>query len=352
MTNIFQKFMLAVLAAAITGSLSLTAAAQATPKQEPTVKPKKAEPPEAGVPAPPAAYNYKYKYGPSGTYERSIAVAPNVNLTLCVTEGELRINSWNRNEVRVYVYGGPNFGFKVVDNGPDGKPVWNSAMNQQATPGVNAECIWGETVEVDAPAGASLKLTGKAINVQVDGMRRVNAQTVGGDLSIRNTKEGVVAKTYEGDITIEESWGQVNLESTNGNIVVVDSGPTEIGDTFRAKTNSGAISLNRVGHRAMDVTSISGSVMFNGELRNGGTYSLSTTEGSLRIALPAMTNCRLSATFTAGSFQIELPYKIITETIAPEDLKSIVADVGNVGQATLRLSSGRGRIGIVKAAKQ
>ena len=65
-----------------------------------------------------------------------------------------------------------------------------------------------------------------------------------------------------------------------------------------------------------------------------------------------MTNCRLSATFTAGSFQIELPYKIITETIAPEDLKSIVADVGNGGQATLRLSSGRGRIGIVKAAKQ
>src|SRR5437868_10960718 len=186
MTNILKKFLLAVLAAAITGSVSLCVAAQVTPKPQPTAKPKiKTERPDAGIPAPPAPgynYEYKYKHGPSGTYERSIAVAPKVNLTLCVTEGELRINSWARNEVRVLVDGGPKFGFKVVDKGPDGMPVWISAMNLQATPGVNAECIRGETVEVDAPAGTSLKLTGREFRAQVDGMRKVNVKTVGGDI--------------------------------------------------------------------------------------------------------------------------------------------------------------------------
>ncbi|HEY2867587.1 MAG TPA: DUF4097 family beta strand repeat-containing protein [Pyrinomonadaceae bacterium] len=349
MTHIFQKFILAVLAAAITGSFSLGVAAQATPKPEPTAKPKiKTQPPDAGVPPPPARHDYKYKYSRGGTYEKAIAVAPNINLTLCVTEGNLRINSWNRSEVRVYVEGGPKFAFKVVDKGPDGRPVWISAMNLQATPGVNAECIWGETVEVDAPAGTSLKLTGKEINAQVDGMRKVNVKTVGGDISLRNIKEGVSAYAGEGGVTVEESWGQVNLETTNGNIVVVDSGPSDIGDTFRAKTNSGAVSLTRVTHRALDVSSISGSVLFNGEIKSGGTYTFGTTNGTIRLALPSATGCKLAATFRSGSFASELPFKIETMNVAPGDLKSIVAKLGGGGDAVLRLSAFAGLIGIKK----
>jgi hypothetical protein len=336
MTNILNKFILAVLAAAIAGGLSLAASAQGTPAPPRPAKTKVIFPPVARA------------FG-TGTYEKAIAVAPNVNLTLCVTEGNLRINKWTRNEVRVYVENGPKFAFKVVDKGPDGRPVWISATNQQAMPGVNAECIWGETVEVDAPAGTALKLTGKEIDAQVDGLRKVNVKTVGGDISIRNIKEGVTAYTGEGGVTVEESWGQVNLETTNGNIIVLDSGPSDIGDTFRAKTNSGAISLTRVRHRAMDVNSISGSVLFNGELKSGGTYSLSTTNGSIRVALPIATNCKLAATFTAGSFDAsEFPFKIMTENVAPDDLKSIVANLGSGGDAVLRLSSIAGRIAIKK----
>ena len=341
MTNILQKFMLAVLAAAITGSLSLSVAAQGTPA--PPAPGKKPLPKVKTFPRVPQPWE-----GQGGTYERSIGVAPNVNLTLCVTEGNLRVNSWNRNEVRLYVEDGTKFAFKVIDKGPDSKPVWISAVNLEARPGNNAECIRADTVEIDVPAGTTLNLTGRAISASVDGLKKIGAKTVGGDISIRNIKEGVTANTYEGDITVEESWGQVALESTTGNIIVVDSGPSDIGDTFRAKTNSGAISLTRVTHRALDVNSISGSVLFNGELKSGGTYALSTTNGSIRVALPSVTSCKLAATFTAGSFTSELPFKILTENIAPGDLKSIVANLGPGGDAVLRLSSAAGLIGIKK----
>jgi DUF4097 and DUF4098 domain-containing protein YvlB len=271
-----------------------------------------------------------------------------VNLTLCVTEGNLRINSWNRNEVRLYVEDGTRFNFKVIDKGADGRPVWISAINLESRPGNNAECIRADTVEIDAPAGTTLNLKGRAISAEIDGLKKVAAKTVGGDLSIRNIKDGVTANTYEGDITVEESWGQVALESTTGNIIVVDSGPSDIGDTFRAKTNSGAISLTHVTHRALDVNSISGSVLFDGELKSGGTYALSTTNGSIRIALPSLTGCKLAATFTAGSFKSELPFKVLTENLSPGDLKSIVANLGPGGDAVLRLSTVAGLIGIRK----
>jgi len=338
MTNIVHKFILAASLAAIAGGLSLSASAQGTPAPPPPGKTDK--PKFKGFPHAPSGWER------SGSYEKAIAVAPNVNFTLCVTEGNLRVNGWNRSEVRVYVEDGPKFSFKVIDTGANGSPVWISAVNAEPKPGNNSECIRGETVEIDAPVGATLNLTGRAISAQIDGLRKVGVKTVGGDISIRNTREGVTANTYEGDITVEESWGQVALESTTGNIVVVDSGPSDIGDTFRAKTNSGAISLTHVTHRAVDVNSISGSVLFNGELKNGGTYAMSTTNGTIKIALPALTGCKLAATFTAGSFTSEFPFKIETENIAPGDLKTIVAKIGTGGEALLKLSTIAGLIGI------
>jgi len=343
MTNIRYKILLAVLAAAISGGLSLTGSGQ-TPPPVP-------QPAQTAVPsrtrvqsAPPS----RHISGPEGTYERAIAVAANVNLTLCVTEGNLKVNGWNRNEVRLYVEGGPKFSFKVIDNGPDAKPVWISTTNEARRPGINNDCIWGAAVEIDVPRGSTLNLQGKAIDAQIDGLRKVGVKTVGGDISIRNVKEGVTANTYEGDVTVEESWGQVALESSTGNIVVVDSGPSEIGDTFKAKTNSGAVSLTRVTHRAQEVNSISGSVLFNGELKSGGTYAFGTSNGTIRLALPAMTGCKFAATYTSGSFTNELPFNIDTENVGPNDLMSVVGRIGAGGDALLKLTTVAGMIGIKK----
>ena len=324
MTTIRYKFVLAVLTAAVSGALSLS-----TPGQTPP-------------PMPP------HRLEAAGTYERAIAVAPNLNLTLCVTEGNLKVNGWNRNEVRLFVEDGPKFSFKVIDKGAGGQPVWISTTNAAPRPGVNNDCISGRAVEIDVPLGTSLNLSGKAIDAQIDGIRKVEVKTVGGDINIRNIKEGVKANTYEGDVIVEESWGQVALESSTGNIVVVDSGPSDIGDTFKAKTNSGAVSLTRVTHRAIEVNSISGSVYFSGDLKNGGTYAFGTSNGIIRLALPPTTACKIAATFTSGGFDSELPFSIDTENVAPDELKSVVGRLGSGGDALLKLTTVAGMIGIKK----
>src|SRR5438128_9018948 len=40
------------------------------------------------------------------TSEKSIKVDSNVNLSLCVTQGTIKVNGWNRSEVRVFVQDG------------------------------------------------------------------------------------------------------------------------------------------------------------------------------------------------------------------------------------------------------
>ncbi|MBK9527477.1 MAG: hypothetical protein IPO41_03965 [Acidobacteria bacterium] len=97
------------------------------------------------------------------TYERSIAVSPNVNLTLCVAQGDLRINGWSRNEVRVYVKDGGNLKFNVREKCErDGKPNWVSPVpfDQKHSNKTYPDCIWGSYVEIDMPMSASIEIKG------------------------------------------------------------------------------------------------------------------------------------------------------------------------------------------------
>lgn len=341
------KLTIGCLTAAITLGVSFAAA------QGPAIPP-----PKSAKPAPEArTSNYDPPPRPdrwmSGgdTYERSIATAPNVTLTLCMVQGNLRINGWRRNEVRVFVKDGSKVSFKVREkSAKDAQPVWISTIPQDPKHINKAfpDCIWGESIEIDVPNGASVEVKGQETAASVDSIKKVWIKNVGGDISIRNVTSGITALTYEGDVTVEASEGPLNLETTSGNITAFEVSPSEIGDRFRAKTASGAISLQSVNHRQTEVNSISGSIFYAGEIRPGGAYALTTTNGSIRMTLPASTSCQLLAVYGFGNFASEIPMKLETENIEPGPIKKVVGKLGNGGDASVKLSTNNGSIAIKK----
>src|SRR5829696_6749752 len=67
------------------------------------------------------------------TSERSITVDPNVNIKMCVAKGSLKINGWERNEVRVFVRSGRLPGFRVLEkNSESGKANWLQVLHVRA----------------------------------------------------------------------------------------------------------------------------------------------------------------------------------------------------------------------------
>jgi hypothetical protein len=289
---------------------------------------------------------------PSGgeTYEKSIAADPNVNLTLCVVQGNLRINGWRRNEVRVFVRDGSRLNFKIREKNADGKPVWLTAIGYDPK-NMNKsfpDCIWGEEIEIDVPVGATIEVKGQETRTAVDTVKKLAVKNIGGDITARNISGGVSASTYEGDIVVENSKGAVSLESTTGNIVAFETGPSAIGDIFKAKTNGGAISLQNLDHRQVEVGSISGSIFFNGAILSGGAYSLSTSSGSIRMSLPMTTNCQVTVLYGYGKFESDVVFKMETENILPGNVKKAVGKLGKGGDAFLKLSTNTGSIVIKK----
>jgi hypothetical protein len=285
------------------------------------------------------------------TTERSIKVDPGVNLSLCVSEGSLKVNGWGRSEVRVFVSGGSKFGFKIQQKSPKtGDPVWimvAAESDGKNKYGSGSDCISGDEIEIDAPASAVLNLKGQEITTTVDGIRRVSIKNVGGDISVRNISDGITAATYRGDMTVEQSMGAMVLENTSGNILVFDAGPSEIGDIFKAKTTSGAISVQKIEHRQIEVNSISGTVAYNGDILSGGSYSLGTSNGSIKLSIPSATSCTINASY-GGAFSSELAFKLVTENITPGPIKLVVATIGGGGDASLRLTTNLGSISIKK----
>jgi hypothetical protein len=284
--------------------------------------------------------------------ERTIDVSPTVTVSFCVVRGDVKVNGWSRNEVRVLVDGGTRFDYKVMQkNAASGIAEWIMivrAPEQGERPGVVNECLSGGDIEIDAPVGSSISTKGDDATFSIDRTRKASVRNAGGDITIRNVTDGVAANTFRGDIFVESSRGGITLDSASGNVVVFESSPSDIGDIFKAKTTGGSISLQRIGHRQMDVYSIAGSVAFEGGLVTGGSYSFGTSNGTIKLALPSDTSAQVQAIYAFGRFESEFPLKVVTENLAPGSVKRIVGQIGDSGGSTLRLTTNSGGISIKK----
>lgn len=284
------------------------------------------------------------------TSERSIAVDPEASIKLCVLNGRLKINGWERSEIRLFVKDGSRAGIKVLEkNSESGKPVWLLISNRarpDAAGGPISDCISGESIEMDVPMKASLNVSGRTTQITTDSVKKISVKNVEGNIALRNISGGITASTYQGDISIENSGGAISLDSATGNIIAYEVNPGQIGDLFRAKTNSGTISLQRVEHRQIEASSITGSVLFNGKFLAGGLYNFKTSNGAIRLLIPEDSSFTIKAAYGFGIFDSDLPFKVVTENASTAG-KNIVVTLGS-GDATVNLTTTSGSIGIKK----
>ncbi|HQZ82731.1 MAG TPA: hypothetical protein PLR83_05885 [Pyrinomonadaceae bacterium] len=297
-------------------------------------------PPVTKIPkAPPAAITVPQ--------EKALLVNSEVNLTLCVLRGKLSVNSWSRNEVRVYTAEGSKFEFKVLQKDAAGTPVWVSvnATSQRANPTLPpSDCLDEDDIEIDAPAGTTLSVKGREVALSVSSINTVAVSTFGGDTQLRNIADGVSALVNRGNISIEDSSGAISVESTTGNILVFGVKPKKPGDIFRAKTLSGNIAIVDTNHRQIDAGTISGAISYTGPILNGGAYRFSSQNGNLRLDLPKDSSATVAATYGFGSFSSGFQLEVATENITEESIKSIVGKIGKPSDAVIKLITMSGRI--------
>jgi hypothetical protein len=323
--------------------------AQTPPNQPGAVQPKPA--PTVFPNRPPAFPRKRRAQNEEPTpAEKFIKTEAKINISLCVAEGNVRINGWERNEIRAFVNGGSKVGFKVLQKSRTTQnPVWVEVLGYDPatdkTPGLD-ECLAGEQIELDVPRGAIVSLKSRESEIFVDSIAKARIVNVSGDIFLRNIAGGIEATTFEGDVTVENSGGAMTLSTTTGNILAIDVEASEIGDSFKAKTRSGAVTLQSVGQRDLEISSASGTIRFAGEFSGGGRYNFNTTNGSILLGVPMETSCKVSATYGLGAFQSDLPMTNVVKVPSPQ-VQKLTGTMG-AGECSLNLTTFSGAVRIRK----
>ncbi len=284
--------------------------------------------------------------------EKFIAVEGKVNIEMCVSEGKIRINGWDRDEIRVFVNRGSKAGFKVLKKNAQNKPVWVRVLGFDPLKDKGRDldpCLSGE-IELDVPRGAILsKFEGIETMLTVESIMKVVIRNNEGDVQIRDIEQGVEVKTFEGDISVENSGGSINLDSVNGSILVNKVESDRVGDIFKSKTNSGTITLQAVGHAMVEVNSVTGLIKFTGGVLSDGQYKFNNTTGQILLIVPSETSCLLEVVAEKNKFSTDFQFIRKDISSASSTLEKVSGQIGD-GEATIVLWSQSGRI-ILKKSK-
>ena len=141
-----------------------------TPKPAPKSKPEKPVK-KVHVPAPPSFPRFPRGFD-GVTSEKAIPADSNVAVKLCISDGDVKINGSERNEVRVFVRNGRKFEFRSLEKNPDtGKANWvwlARATTETPAAGPFVNCLSGDSIEIDMPLRGSLMIEGRRATVTVD----------------------------------------------------------------------------------------------------------------------------------------------------------------------------------------
>ena len=281
--------------------------------------------------------------------EKSIAVDAKVSISLCVNDGNIKVNGWDRNEIRALVDGGSSVGFKVLKKNVQNSPVWLKVLGFDPMKNLEIgidECLSGENIELDVPRGATIEIKGNQFDAAIESVNKASVKNNGGNITFNEIAQGVNAFTYEGDVRVENSGGVMTLNSTNGNILAFNVEPIQVNDIFTARTISGAVSLQMIKHSQVDTNSTSGIINFLGNLLSGGQYNFGTQNGSILLTVPQTSSCAVTALYGFGNFQTEIPMTNVDKTPAGQ-VQKLTGQIG-AGDATLNLKTYSGAISIKK----
>lgn len=279
--------------------------------------------------------------------EKSILVDAKIYISMCVVEGKVKINGWERNEIRAFVKNGSRVNFEVRKKNEQTKnPLWVEIVGFEAG-GKNAgagDCLSGKEIELDVPRNATMDIKGRTNQTTIHSVSKALVEYESGDIFLNNITQGIKATTFEGDVMVENSSGAMILTTTTGNIVAFNVNSKEIGDIFESKTTSGAITLQQLEFGQTKANSSSGSIRFIGEVQNSGQYNFRTQNGSITLSIPQNSSGKLDASYGFGVFNSELPLKNEVKTNTSKS-QSLTALLGS-GEASLNLKTYSGAIRI------
>jgi DUF4097 and DUF4098 domain-containing protein YvlB len=158
-------------------------------------------------------------------------------------------------------------------------------------------------LHITVPAWMGLDLSGVYTDVTVNGTRApINVETVQGAVDVTGGDGLVSLRSVQGSVRLKGAKGRIEVNSVNEDVRVSDAA-----GEITAETVNGEIVLERVDATSLEATTVNGDVGYDGPIRNGGRYTLSSHNGDVTLAMPATSSATVSVSTFNGEFESEFP---------------------------------------------
>lgn len=261
--------------------------------------------------------------------DSTIPVERGQRLDVNIYGGEIAVEAWGRNAVRVVAESSNRTRIEVTRSG--------------TTLEVRAESRRGPPelldVRLTVPDWMALDLSGVYTDISVVGARGpVAAETVQGDVRVEGGTGFVTLQSVQGGVSLTGGKGRIEAKSVNADVEVNGSS-----GEITAETVNGSVTLNRVDATSVAATTVNGDVVYDGPVRNGGRYSLSSHNGDLTLVVAEGSNAAVSVATFNGEFESDFPVTL-TETRKGRRFNFTLG----TGSAQVSLESFQGTIELVR----
>jgi DUF4097 and DUF4098 domain-containing protein YvlB len=266
--------------------------------------------------------------GPQQT-DTSLAVSRGQRLEVNAYGGEIAVQAWNRNAVRI----------EANTSGRERVEITSSAtslsVRTQGRHGPPSEI----TLKISAPAWMALTLSGVHTDVRVEGcLAPISVETVEGEVQVGGGNGLVSLRSVQGSVSLRGAKGRISVNSVNEGVEVTRS----TGD-ITAGTVNGEITLDQVDAATVDANTVNGDISYSGPIRNGGRYGFSTHNGDVTLTVAEGTNASVAVSTFNGDFESEFPVPIN----GTRKGKGFNFTLGN-GSAQVTLESFQGTIQLIR----
>jgi DUF4097 and DUF4098 domain-containing protein YvlB len=148
---------------------------------------------------------------------------------------------------------------------------------------------------VMVPRSAHVEASGVQTDIDIEGVTGdVDAETVQGEIRVAGGGR-LKLESVEGQILVSGARGRVQASTVNRGIQVSDV----IGD-LDLETVNGPIIVQKVQATSVDAATVNGRIVYDGTIRDGGDYALTTHNGAIWIVVPSGTNASVSVSTFNG----------------------------------------------------
>lgn len=266
--------------------------------------------------------------------DTTVAVPAGTRLRLENVGGEVVIRTWDRNQVRIQA--GHSSRVSVGVN-LTGSVLRLEPRSTRGFTGFGSMIDYTLTV----PATMGIEISGMYADASIEGTRgEVKVNTIEGNITVRNA--GVLSLvTVKGTISVQGARGRVEARSVSEGIEIAD-----VQGEVLAEAVSGDVRLRAIDGARVEASTVSGDVTFDGTLRNGGTYTLTTHSGDITLAVAENTNATIRTAVASGDVTASFPLPAAERSTRRRQ----VFRLGS-GSATVDLETFSGDIRLVRSGE-